>query len=119
MDKFGIERLEDLPGIEELKAAGLLDTRPGIMSLGRISDGADEADAESDDEMGEAGWEAGEDVDDIDGEIAPEPDGAPERAPDGETSSELDSGNASEMDAVGGESKAAPDTAEHEAKQTV
>jgi segregation and condensation protein B len=119
LDKFGIERLEDLPGIEELKAAGLLDTRPGIMSLGRISDGADEADAESDDEMGEAGWEAGEDVDDIDGEIAPEPDGAPERAPDGETSSELDSGNASEMDAVGGESKAAPDTAEHEAKQTV
>lgn len=43
LDQFGIERLEDLPGIEELKAAGLLDTRPGLMSLGRISDGADAA----------------------------------------------------------------------------
>ena len=39
LDKFGIERLEDLPGIDELKAAGLLDSRPGIMSLGRLSDG--------------------------------------------------------------------------------
>ena len=39
LDKFGIERLEDLPGIDELKAAGLLDARPGIMSVGRLSDG--------------------------------------------------------------------------------
>jgi segregation and condensation protein B len=27
---FGLEKLEDLPGLEELKAAGLLDTRPAI-----------------------------------------------------------------------------------------
>ena len=40
LDHFGIERLEDLPGIEELKAAGLLDARPGLMSLGKISDGS-------------------------------------------------------------------------------
>ena len=47
LDQFGIERIEDLPGIEELKAAGLLDTRPGLMSLGQISDGSDNADSES------------------------------------------------------------------------
>ena len=39
LDEFGIEQLEDLPGIDELKAAGLLDSRPGIMSLGQLSDG--------------------------------------------------------------------------------
>ena len=39
LDEFGIEQLDDLPGIDELKAAGLLDSRPGIMSLGRLSDG--------------------------------------------------------------------------------
>ncbi len=27
---FGLERLEDLPGVEELKAAGLLDARPAV-----------------------------------------------------------------------------------------
>ena len=61
LDQFGIERLEDLPGLDELKAAGLLDARPGIMSLGRLSDGdidepssdsvdsdADQIDAEAD-----------------------------------------------------------------------
>ena len=39
LDHFGIERLEDLPGIEELKAAGLLDARPGLMSLGKFQMG--------------------------------------------------------------------------------
>ena len=47
LDQFGIERIEDLPGIEELKAAGLLDSRPGLMSLGQISDGSDNAATES------------------------------------------------------------------------
>ena len=51
LDKFGIERLEDLPGIDELKAAGLLDARPGIMSVGRLSDGAtSESSSGNDDE---------------------------------------------------------------------
>lgn len=51
LDNFGIERLEDLPGIDELKAAGLLDARPGIMSLGRLSDGdISEPSSGSDDE---------------------------------------------------------------------
>lgn len=30
LDHFGLESLDDLPGIEELKAAGLLDKRPAI-----------------------------------------------------------------------------------------
>lgn len=47
LDQFGIEQIEDLPGIEELKAAGLLDSRRGLMSLGQISDGSDNADTES------------------------------------------------------------------------
>lgn len=34
LDHFGLESLKDLPGVEELKAAGLLDTRPAITSLG-------------------------------------------------------------------------------------
>lgn len=30
LDQFGLERVEDLPGIEELKSAGSLDARPAI-----------------------------------------------------------------------------------------
>jgi segregation and condensation protein B len=33
LDHFGLERLEDLPGMEELKAAGLLDKRPAIEAM--------------------------------------------------------------------------------------
>ena len=47
LDQFGIEQIEDLPGIEELKAAGLLDSRRGLISLGQISDGSDNAATES------------------------------------------------------------------------
>ncbi|GAB6054166.1 hypothetical protein JCM17960_29860 [Magnetospira thiophila] len=34
LDHFGLERVGDLPGIEELKAAGLLDSRPAIQAYG-------------------------------------------------------------------------------------
>jgi segregation and condensation protein B len=34
LDHFGLESLEALPGVAELKAAGLLDTRPAITALG-------------------------------------------------------------------------------------
>jgi len=34
LDHFGIEHLDDLPGLDELKAAGLLDKRPAIQTLG-------------------------------------------------------------------------------------
>lgn len=32
LDHFGLVALDDLPGVEELKAAGLLDARPGLAS---------------------------------------------------------------------------------------
>ncbi|MDH3232930.1 MAG: SMC-Scp complex subunit ScpB [Alphaproteobacteria bacterium] len=33
LDHFGLENLKDLPGVEELKAAGLLDTRPAAQAF--------------------------------------------------------------------------------------
>ena len=65
LDHFGLERLDALPGLAELKAAGLLDTRPAIAALnasGRLSEFAasgdgdgtdsDEAEGDSEDEAG-------------------------------------------------------------------
>jgi segregation and condensation protein B len=34
LDHFGLESLKDLPGIEEMKAAGLLDARPALAAYG-------------------------------------------------------------------------------------
>jgi segregation and condensation protein B len=34
LDHFGLDGLSDLPGVEELKAAGLLDARPAIAAYG-------------------------------------------------------------------------------------
>ncbi len=34
LDHFGLESLQDLPGIEELRAAGLLDSRRGVSAYG-------------------------------------------------------------------------------------
>ena len=34
LDQFGMESIDDLPGIDELKAAGLIDKRPAIQTLG-------------------------------------------------------------------------------------
>jgi len=38
LDHFGLERLTDLPGMDELKAAGLLDKRPAIEAMPNPSD---------------------------------------------------------------------------------
>lgn len=38
LDHFGLESLDALPGIEELKAAGLIDARPAIAALGARGD---------------------------------------------------------------------------------
>ncbi|MCE9507087.1 MAG: SMC-Scp complex subunit ScpB [Alphaproteobacteria bacterium] len=38
LDHFGLERLGDLPGMDELKAAGLLDKRPAIEAMPNPSD---------------------------------------------------------------------------------
>ncbi len=92
LDHFGLESIKDLPGIEELKSAGLLDKRPAIDAY-RISgevaataadvahiDGAESADDEAElplaaDMVDEDGGEAAE-------EVQPEPldpdDGSPE-----------------------------------------
>jgi len=53
LDHFGLESLDALPGLEDLKAAGLLDARPAITAYGTISKGAGEeppgpTDAEAD-----------------------------------------------------------------------
>ena len=37
LDQFGLESVEDLPGIEELKASGLIDQRPAITAYARLS----------------------------------------------------------------------------------
>jgi segregation and condensation protein B len=42
LDHFDLEGLDDLPGAEELKAAGLLDTRPAIQTVGSIPGPASE-----------------------------------------------------------------------------
>jgi len=44
LDHFGLESLDDLPGVAELRAAGLLDSRPAIATLpgGRVSEGGAE-----------------------------------------------------------------------------
>ena len=51
LDHFGLESARDLPGLKELRAAGLLDSRPppGMVGLGDDEDGAD--DTEDQDEL--------------------------------------------------------------------
>lgn len=49
LDHFGLENLKDLPGVEELKAAGLLDARPAITAYGaRARDTGDIVDVDDD-----------------------------------------------------------------------
>jgi len=59
LDHFGLENLKDLPGVEELKAAGLLDARPAAQAfrgeqLDLLEDDEDEeqTDAETAEELG-------------------------------------------------------------------
>ena len=65
LDHFGLASLDDLPGVDELKSAGLLDTRPAIDTLGdRAGPAGDPIDTESDDDPeDEEGDEALEDDD--------------------------------------------------------
>jgi segregation and condensation protein B len=39
LDYFGLESLDDLPGVQELKATGLLDARPAIAAYGALAGG--------------------------------------------------------------------------------
>ena len=57
LDHFGLESLDALPGVEELKAAGLLDSRPAITALGDrglLPKAGEVAEEVVDDEEGEA-----------------------------------------------------------------
>jgi segregation and condensation protein B len=80
LDQFGLASVKDLPGAEELKAAGLIDKRPAIAAYGAlrsIDEATGGAEAESDDglEGEEAGLEealAELDADPVD-EAEPEP----------------------------------------------
>ncbi len=66
LDQFGLENLDDLPGIGELKAAGLLDTRPAIAALGasgklaQLAAESEEGGTDADAEDGEDALEEGE-----------------------------------------------------------
>lgn len=55
LDAFGLETLKDLPGLDELKASGLLDTRPAIdiVGGGETADLFDNDDELDDDESSE------------------------------------------------------------------
>jgi segregation and condensation protein B len=57
LDHFALASLEELPGVEELKAAGLLDSRPAIATLpgGSLGDGEDEDSASQEAEEDEPG----------------------------------------------------------------
>ncbi len=44
LDHFGLESARDLPGLAELRSAGLLDNRPPPGSLPQVGDGTDEDD---------------------------------------------------------------------------
>lgn len=50
LSHFNLESLTDLPGLDELKAAGLLDTRPILSTLPHEKDAADETPAEAEDD---------------------------------------------------------------------
>ena len=73
MDHFGLEALTDLPGLDDLKASGLLDRRPAIDTLAATGSlfAEDELDALADEESDEEDDDAFEDEDDEDAEKAP------------------------------------------------
>lgn len=72
LEHFGLESLDALPGVEELRAAGLLDKRPAIAALGLGPLAGGDAPADGD----EDGDNADDDLDlEGDGDAEPEPDG--------------------------------------------
>jgi segregation and condensation protein B len=65
LDHFGLTSLQDLPGIEELKAAGLLDARPAIAAYGAMVRGEEQggdASAEEETASDEAASDTAEDA---------------------------------------------------------
>lgn len=56
LSHFNIESLDDLPGLEELKAAGLLDVRPVLANVPRVGGDGDDAADEVGDDQEFAAW---------------------------------------------------------------
>jgi segregation and condensation protein B len=79
---FGLDSLTDLPGVDELKAAGLLDSRPSatlgemIAETAEAASGGEDGDDESDDDAS-----ADEGHDEIAEDVADDPDEPPDREP--------------------------------------
>ncbi len=71
LDQFGLEDLKSLPGVQELKAAGLLDNRPGVGAISMRESEAELADSDTLEEEeidlfeGDEGYEAVEEEDSI------------------------------------------------------
>lgn len=82
LEHFGLESVDSLPGLEELKAAGLLDPRPAVTILGERGllpppsglEREGEADEEVDEEEGLLGSDFGEDLLPEEAAELPEPD---------------------------------------------
>jgi segregation and condensation protein B len=55
LDHFGLGDIDDLPGVDELKAAGLIDKRPAIQILGSRSDVTEVANPDELEEVAEEG----------------------------------------------------------------
>jgi segregation and condensation protein B len=107
LDHFGLGSLEDLPGVEELKAAGLLDTRPAIAAYGAVVRGEEQGRGEQAEEEGEGDEPVGEEAEDAaawdDPEIGPGPEGASEEDTGDEGSLDEGSRDAGEESAEAGE----------------
>jgi len=81
LEQFNLNELSDLPGIDELKAAGLLDTRPVRTIFGEIAasgdgedaEGAEDGDNAEDGEYGDGDDEAGLEPE-TEAEAGPDPD---------------------------------------------
>ncbi|MBE9557814.1 MAG: SMC-Scp complex subunit ScpB [Proteobacteria bacterium] len=69
LDYFGLEALDALPGIDELKAAGLLDRRAGVSSIAMREDDLFQGDREEDEEDMENFLEATLDEDEESGDV--------------------------------------------------
>lgn len=95
LEEFGLDSLADLPGLDELKASGLLDTRPAGTIIGDTGEMYDDAEAEGAPEEDEP--EALDDSDDIDPE--PEPDNT-QHEPDDNVESELDGDVETELEST-------------------
>jgi segregation and condensation protein B len=97
LDHFGLAGLGSLPGIEELKAAGLLDTRPAITALserGLLAPAAELANDDREDEPVEDDPLDADFGEDLVQDLTPAPEDVPEAAAEAEEETPDASGSA-------------------------